>query len=122
MRLRRGWARYALERYSMLKRWRELANLIAQACRDVLGTNCLHVYVIGGAAEGRLTVLSDIDIAIVVNSPELKDIEIILKIKRRAEELGLPIEAPIDLKILTENELNELIKRGIIRKHVEVIK
>jgi len=66
---RRGWARLALERYGLLKRWRELALIVARACREVLGPGCLGVYVAGGAAEGRLTVLSDIDVVIVVDDP-----------------------------------------------------
>jgi len=115
-----GWARYALERYSLLKRWRELAELVARACRETLSSRCMRVLVVGGAAEGRLTVLSDIDIVIVVPNPSLKNIDTKLAIRRRAEELGLPLEAPIDLKILTEPELEELKRRGLYREVVDV--
>lgn len=37
------WARYALERYEKLKRWREYALIIARSCRKVLGKRCLKV-------------------------------------------------------------------------------
>jgi len=57
---REGWARYVLERYLKLKRWMDYVDVIVKDCRDVLGDGCLHVYVVGGAAEDRLTVLSDI--------------------------------------------------------------
>jgi len=73
-----------------------------------------------GEKQGRLTVLSDIDIVIVVPDPSLKNIDTKLAIRRRAEELGLPLEAPIDLKILTEPELEELKRRGLYREVVDV--
>lgn len=114
----RSWAKHALERYSLLKRWRELAVLVAKACQEVLGKS--EVYVIGGAAEGRLTVLSDIDIVAVVEDPALKSMDAIIAVKRRAEELGVPQEAPIDLKILTPREFQELATRGIYKKAVKV--
>ena len=61
--MRRGsWARYAAERLRLLARWRELAGIVAKACREVFGERCRAVYVAGGAAEDRLTVLSDIDV------------------------------------------------------------
>ncbi|MEL9941122.1 MAG: nucleotidyltransferase domain-containing protein [Ignisphaera sp.] len=112
------WARYALERYSLLKRWRELAAIIVRACREVL-REC-KVYVVGGAAEERLTVLSDIDVVAVVENPSMKTIETVIAVKRRAEELGLPQDTPIDLKILTPQEFQDLVKRGIYKKVVEI--
>ena len=118
--MRGGWPRYALERYGLLKRWRELAGIIAEACRKVLGDGCRAVYVVGGAAEDRLTVLSDIDIAIVVGSEAPRDVEAVLSIKGRAYELGLPLEAPIDLKILSEEEFEELRRRGLYRKAIRI--
>ena len=52
-----NWVRY---RFEHLKRWRDYALKVAKAARDVLGD--VRVYVVGGVAEGRTTVLSDIDI------------------------------------------------------------
>ena len=114
------WAKYALERYSLLKKWRNFATAIAKACKDLLDKACLEVHVVGGAAENRLTVLSDIDIVIVVSDPTLKNIESILAIKRKAEQLGLPTEAPIDIKILTPKEFQELLEKGIYRKTIKI--
>jgi len=59
-----SWVRYHFEH---LRRWREYAEGICRAARDVLGRN-VEVYVIGGVAEERTTVLSDIDILIVANT------------------------------------------------------
>ena len=114
------WARYALERYSLLKKWRDFATAIAKACTDLLDKNCLGVYVVGGAAEDRLTVLSDIDIVITVDRPSFKNIDTILAIKRKAEQLGLPPEAPIDLKVMTQKEFQELTEKGIYRKTIKI--
>ncbi len=115
-----GWARYAIERLRLLKRWRELVPLVAKACRDVLKEECVRIYVVGGAAEDRLTVLSDIDVVIIVGNPELKNLGTLIRIKRRAEELGVPPELPLDIKIMTEKELRTLAKKGVYRKLVEV--
>ncbi|GAB6148820.1 nucleotidyltransferase domain-containing protein [Stetteria hydrogenophila] len=118
--MRGGWARHALERYSILKNWRRHVGFITEACKDVLGNECLHVYVVGGVAEGRITVLSDIDVVITVNDPGLKSIDTVLSVKRRARELGLEDDVPIDLKILEEKEFQELVKRGVYRRVVKL--
>ncbi|MET1160363.1 MAG: nucleotidyltransferase domain-containing protein [Thermoprotei archaeon] len=120
--MNKKWARYALERYALLKKWREFAKAIAKACIDLLGNDCLEVYVVGGAAENRLTVLSDIDVVVVAGNPLLKNIDTVIAIKRRAEQYGLPLEAPIDLKILTRKEFQELLEKGIYKKIVKIEK
>ncbi len=118
--MKENWAKYALKRYMLLKNWKKHATIIAKACKETLGEKCLQVYVVGGAAENRLTVLSDIDIVITVNDNSLKTIETILAIKRKAREIGLPDEAPIDLKILTPNEFNKLVNKGIYKKTIKI--
>jgi predicted nucleotidyltransferase len=95
--IEKAWSRFALERYEKLKRWREYALLIARACRGILGDRCLRVYVLGGTARGLLIVLSDIDVVIVVGEERDKGIDVRLKVKRRAEELGLPWDVSVDL-------------------------
>ncbi|MCE4611420.1 MAG: nucleotidyltransferase domain-containing protein [Desulfurococcales archaeon] len=119
--MRRGWAKYAVERLAMLRRWRELAFIVAGACREVLGDGCMEVYVVGGAAEGRLTVLSDIDVVVIARDPprgpELLDL--VERVMVRAFEKGLPDDAPIDLKIMGRREFEEL-KGRIYRKTVKI--
>jgi len=56
-----SWVRYHFEH---LRRWREYAESVCRAARDILGRD-VEVYVIGGVAEERTTALSDIDILIV---------------------------------------------------------
>ena len=117
---REGWARYALERYLKLKRWMDYVDVIVKACKDVLTDRCLHIYVVGGAAEDRLTVLSDIDVIVVIDDPSYKNLENIIAIKRRAEELGLPVDIPLDVKLSTEEEFKELIGKGVYKKVIEL--
>ena len=63
-----NWVRY---RFEHLRRWMDYALKVAKAARDVLGD--VRVYVVGGVAEGRTTVLSDIDILIVAERfPEIR--------------------------------------------------
>ena len=115
-----GWARFALNHYSRLKRWRDYAASIAKACREILGRHCRSVYVVGGAAEERLTVLSDIDVVLVVDEQRLKTLENIVRVRRRAEELGLPVDIPVDIKILVEEEFMELTRKGVYRRVVRI--
>jgi len=88
-----------LTRLQILRGWRRYAEIVARAARDVCPD--AEVYLIGGAAEDRLTVLSDIDILVVVprkldygSAVELKE-----RILEKAEELGLPLYAPVELHV-----------------------
>ena len=74
---------------------------------------------VGGAAEDRLTVLSDIDVIVVIDDPSYKSLENIIAIKRRAEELGLPVDIPLDVKLSTE-EFKGLIGKGVYKKVIEL--
>ena len=96
-----SWVRYHFEH---LRRWREYAVAVMRAARDLVPG--ARVFVIGGVAEGRTTVLSDIDILIVipgnvgVNRRRLyRDI-----LARAMDVYGLPWDAPVELHIVNENE------------------
>ncbi len=87
-------------RLQVLRNWKTYVSIVAKAVKEVCPT--AEVYLIGGAAENRLTVLSDIDILIVLPH-ELSYNEIIelkIKILEKAEELGLPPYVPIELHIV----------------------
>jgi len=47
-----------------LLRWRKYLEILVEAVKEVLGEDA-EVYIFGSAAENRLTVDSDIDVAIV---------------------------------------------------------
>ncbi|MBB5255089.1 nucleotidyltransferase domain-containing protein [Sulfurisphaera ohwakuensis] len=109
-----SWVKF---RFSHLRRWREYAEKVAKAVRD-LEPN-VEVYVIGGVAEDRITVLSDIDILIVVkrklNNKERKTLreEILL---RAMDAYELPFDAPVEIHLEDEDEAKrffELSKKVI---------
>ena len=115
-----SWPKQAIERLEMLKKWRELSRVVAKAARDILGDKLIAVYVVGSVAEDRATVFSDIDIALVVSDPKLKSIDMVIDVKLRAEDLELPLEAPIDIKILTEEEFKGALGKLYRRAPVEL--
>jgi predicted nucleotidyltransferase len=49
-----------------LLKWREYLKILVEAVKEVFGEN-VEVYIFGSAVEGRLTVDSDIDVAIALN-------------------------------------------------------
>lgn len=109
-----SWVKF---RFSHLRRWREYAEKVAKAVRDFEPN--AEVYVIGGVAEDRITVLSDIDILIVVkrklNNKERKALreEILL---RAMDAYELPFDAPVEIHLEDEDEAKrffELSKKVI---------
>ncbi len=68
-----------------------------------------EVYLIGGAAEGRITVDSDIDIAVVFNRDlSRRDrVETLTRIWEAADA-ATPMYYPLELHILTPRELAKL--------------
>lgn len=76
--------------------------------------------VVSSTAEGRLTVLSDIDVVLVVEGPPGDVLEVVLRVGGRARELGVKDEVPLDLKVMTAGEFEELRRRGVFREVAEV--
>lgn len=111
-----SWVSYHFEH---LRRWREYAEKVAKAAKDVLGE--VDVYVIGGVAEDRITIYSDIDVLIVARKGVLGDErkKLHIKILERAIDVhGLPWDAPIELQIVGEGEEKEYLK--LSRKIVKI--
>ncbi|RLE57225.1 MAG: hypothetical protein DRJ40_02620 [Thermoprotei archaeon] len=109
------WAKYHLQH---LKKWREAAEAIAKAVKD------LHikaeVYVIGGAAEDRLTVLSDIDILLCLEEkPKIEDVWILRRkvLEIAMDKYGLPIDYPIELHIQDKKTCNQTLQH---RKAIKI--
>ena len=106
--------------YLRLLQWRRYAPAVARAALDLLED--AKVYVAGGAAEGRLTVLSDIDFVIVssrVPRDEKGRLELRLDIRDRAvSAYGLPWDYPVDIHLYTPEEFEEARRR--YRRLVEV--
>ena len=100
------WVRY---RFEHLRRWRDYALRVAKAARDVLGD--VRVYVVGGVAEGRTTVLRDIDILIVAKEIPGDEKRLYVEILERAiDSYGLPWDAPVKLHIVEEKDVERYMK------------
>lgn len=87
------------EWYYKLREWRRwIGPVVEAACRVVPGA---RVYVVGGAARGLLTAVSDIDILVVVPvEPRGRErLELKLRIMIQALDNGLPLDYPVDLHI-----------------------
>ena len=87
-------------RFQHLRRWRQYSAMVARAARDVEPE--ARVYVVGGVAEGRVTVLSDIDILVVVPRGGLRRGLYTRIMKRAMDAYGLPFDAPVELHIVEE--------------------
>ncbi|WP_243671158.1 nucleotidyltransferase domain-containing protein [Vulcanisaeta sp. JCM 16161] len=75
-----------------------------EAARDLIPN--ARVFVIGGVAEGRTTVLSDIDILIIIpRGTHVNRSRLYRDILVRAMDIyGLPWDAPVELHIVYEDE------------------
>lgn len=95
MRTLSSWVKY---HFQHLRKWREYAQSVARAALEIVPG--AEVYVIGGVAEGRTTVYSDIDILIVL--PEKVDRKnLYVRILTEAmDKHGLPVDAPVELHIV----------------------
>jgi len=91
------WAKYHVKH---LKKWREYAEKIAKAAKDIVPE--AKVYVIGGAAEKRLTVLSDIDILIVVPKKSMRKNLRVDILEKAINTYQLPWDAPVEIHIVEE--------------------
>ncbi len=88
-----------------LRKWEEYAMAVACAVRKVEPE--AQVFLTGGVAENRLTVCSDIDIVIALPyEPTFeKAVELRARILEEAEKLGLPYYAPVELHIVSMDNL-----------------
>lgn len=73
------------------------------------------VFVIGGAAEDRLTALSDVDVLICVRSPGSR--EELARLRKRVlaramDEHGLPWDYPVELHVRFKEECGEILKKA----------
>jgi len=96
----------------VIAKWRRDVKLISEAVKEACPS--AEVYITGGAAENRLTVTSDIDVLVVLPyKPSFAEsVELRVKILEKAEELGLPPYAPVELHIIGREELESYLKKG----------
>ena len=109
-----SWVRRRLE---YLRAWRDAVRAIVESVRE-LGIDA-EVYVVGGAAEGRLTVLSDVDVLVCLRGRGL-DVRRVKKaiLFNAMDRHGLPWDYPIDLHVLDEAGCVEFLR--MCRKPIRV--
>uniref|UniRef100_A0A7C5TJK2 Polymerase nucleotidyl transferase domain-containing protein n=1 Tax=Ignisphaera aggregans TaxID=334771 RepID=A0A7C5TJK2_9CREN len=104
-----SWVKY---HFNHLKKWREYAEKIAKAVEDIIPD--ADIYVIGGIAEDRTTIYSDIDILIATPSRildnEAKKNLVVEVIERAIDRYNLPWDAPIEIHIADAKTLKEYLK------------
>jgi predicted nucleotidyltransferase len=94
-------------RLKELLKWREYLNILVEAVKKVFDEKA-EVYVFGSAVEDRLTVESDIDVAIVIEKVPEKSadrIKLLNKIWSYMEERGVPWWYPFEIHLVTRREL-----------------
>jgi len=94
-------------RLKELLKWREYLNILVEAVKKVFDEKA-EVYVFGSAVEDRLTVESDIDVAIVIEKVPEKSAERIKLLNRiwsYMEERGVPWWYPFEIHLVTRREL-----------------
>jgi len=104
-------------RLKELLRWRSYLPVLVEAVKHVLGNN-VEIYVFGSAVEGRLTVDSDIDIAIVVDDVPRSGVErakILDRIWRIMESRGVPWWYPFEIHLMTREELKLLREARFVK-------
>ncbi len=96
----------------VLMKWREYVRLVYEATKKVLPI--AEVYLVGSAAEGKLRVTSDIDVVIALPHKPTYDeiIDVRVKVIEEAEKLGLPPYAPIELHVISKEELSKYLRTG----------
>ena len=102
------WAKYHIKH---LKMWRQAVQAIAEAVESLRVD--AEVYVVGGAAENNLTVLSDVDVLVCIK--ERVDEEGLGDLRRKIlskamDEHKLPWDYPVELHVCTACEHEEVLK------------
>ena len=101
------------ERLRELINWRDFLPIIVEAIREVLGDKPLYVF--GSVIEDKITVDSDIDIAIIVEKIPQRAMErarIINKIWEVIEKRGVSYWYPVEFHLITLEEKKTMERGG----------
>jgi predicted nucleotidyltransferase len=93
-----------------LLRWRSYLPILVEAVKSVLGED-VEVYMFGSAVEGRLTIDSDVDVAVVVEElpgSASRRVGILNRIWSIMEDNGVPWWYPFEIHLMTREELKLL--------------
>ena len=92
-------------RLSMLRGWRRVVKEVVKVVKEIYPS--AEIYLAGGAAEDRLTALSDIDILVVFKERREERAEILAKIWEKLENT-FPLYYPLEIHILDSHELEKI--------------
>ncbi|MEM4970932.1 MAG: nucleotidyltransferase domain-containing protein [Sulfolobales archaeon] len=93
-------------RLRLLSMWRSIVVRAARAIKRAYPD--AEIYVFGGAAEDRLTIMSDIDLAVVLENPPGDSSELLANIWGLLEEEGIPLYYPLEVHILSRRDFERL--------------
>ncbi len=94
------------KRLKLLSQWRRVVERAARAVKSVYPH--AEVYLFGGAAEGRLTVLSDIDVAVVFDVEPRDRPGVVSEIWEALEREEIPLYYPLEVHVFTRKEFSKI--------------
>lgn len=94
--------------YELVTTWRRMVRLVAEAAQSLYPG--ARVYVIGGAAENRLTAVSDVDVLLVLPwEPGPRErLRVKIRVMEEAFRRGLPLDYPHRSPCRWAQELGDL--------------
>ena len=93
-------------RLKLVSKW---ASMVSKAVRVIKKAYPeASVYLIGGAAESRLTVLSDVDLVVVFEGQPPDRAAVLARLWELLEAEGVPPYYPLEIHILGSRELEKL--------------
>ncbi len=99
-------------RLQLLSEWRQAVNKLVEILRKLYPD--ARVYLFGGAAENRLTVLSDIDILVVFPEESIepeKRVQVLAEVWEELERIGLA-HYPFDIHVVGHGEIERYRRRS----------
>ncbi|MCC6053895.1 MAG: nucleotidyltransferase domain-containing protein [Thermosphaera sp.] len=100
-----------------LLKWREYVKALVESAIEVFGGD-IEIYLFGSVLEGRLTVDSDIDVAVVLREVPKRGLErarLLDALWRGMEFRGVPWWYPFEIHLVTQEELT-LLKETKLNK------
>ncbi len=105
--------KYMVERLKKLLAWRNNADSLAEAVKKVFPES--EVYIIGGAAEGRITAVSDIDVVVILEEPPKNAMEratLLARVREEMERRGITDSYLYEIHILSRSEAQRLLEKA----------
>ena len=101
-----------VNRLKLLQNWRRVVDSVVEVVKRLY--HDAEVYLFGGAAEGRLTILSDVDVLVVFREKLTteKRVEVLARLWEELERSGVPPYYPLDIHVVGRDELDAYRRRA----------